>query len=247
MLFRSLGAGSRISGGWEMTNLSLPASGLLRGRARVPGGIYNGSSGLVEANSPFSGLSSSAPLVTTGNATNVTDVTASLTASINPSGSPTTARFEYGTTTNYGSVAVITLSPTNGATFQNITNAISGLTPGTNYHFRATASNSVGVTYGADQTFGTPLYPDIAVEQPAGTNLVDGVGTNIFGLNLVGTTNSPRTFIIRNVGLTNLTGLVITKDGVHSNDFILNTNGMSAALAPGSNTSFTVEIGRAHV
>ena len=43
-----LGAGTRIDGGWERTGLSLPASGTIRARARVAGGYFNGSSGLVE-------------------------------------------------------------------------------------------------------------------------------------------------------------------------------------------------------
>jgi uncharacterized delta-60 repeat protein len=236
----ALGSGVRIANGWEMTGLSLPTSGLVRGRARVPSGIYNGSSGLLEASAGFSGFTASAPLVTTGSATNVADVTASLTATINPAGAPTIAQFEYGTTTNYGSVANIVLSPTNGASAQNVITAISGLTPGTNYNFRAIASNSVGLTFGSNQTFSTPLYPDIAVEHPAGTNLTDGTGSISFGLSLVGVTNQPRTFIVRNVGLTNLTGLVITKDGTHSNDFTLNTNGMSTTLAPGGSTTFSL-------
>ena len=51
-----LGSGTRITGGWELTGLSLPASGQLRARARVTGGQYNGSSGLVETKIAFSGL-----------------------------------------------------------------------------------------------------------------------------------------------------------------------------------------------
>jgi uncharacterized delta-60 repeat protein len=43
-----LGVGTRIPGGWELTGLTLPG-GLVRARARVVGGMYNGSSGLVEA------------------------------------------------------------------------------------------------------------------------------------------------------------------------------------------------------
>ncbi|HYF35709.1 MAG TPA: hypothetical protein VD994_10495, partial [Prosthecobacter sp.] len=44
----TLGNGTRISGGWELTGLSLPGSGHIRARARTPSGQYNGSSGLVE-------------------------------------------------------------------------------------------------------------------------------------------------------------------------------------------------------
>ena len=48
-----LGSGTRISGGWERTGLSLPASGALRARARTIGGAFNGGSGLVEQQATF--------------------------------------------------------------------------------------------------------------------------------------------------------------------------------------------------
>ncbi|MBI5772750.1 MAG: immunoglobulin domain-containing protein [Verrucomicrobia bacterium] len=44
-----LGHGSRISGGWELAGLNLPAGGLVRACARVVGGYRNSSSGLTEA------------------------------------------------------------------------------------------------------------------------------------------------------------------------------------------------------
>lgn len=44
-----LGQGSRISGGWELTGVSVPGSGLLRARASVAGGGYARSRGLVES------------------------------------------------------------------------------------------------------------------------------------------------------------------------------------------------------
>jgi uncharacterized delta-60 repeat protein len=44
-----LGTGRRISSGWELDHLNLPASGKIRARARTCGGYQNGSSGLIEA------------------------------------------------------------------------------------------------------------------------------------------------------------------------------------------------------
>lgn len=44
-----LGTGARVSGGWEISGLKLPASGKIRARGRTVGGYCNGSSGLVEA------------------------------------------------------------------------------------------------------------------------------------------------------------------------------------------------------
>ncbi len=236
----ALGPATRLNGGWELTGLTLPASGQVRARARVTGGYYNGSSGLLEATVAFSGFTASAPIVTTIGATNITDVSATLNASVNPASSGTAAWFEYGTTTNYGSIANLTLSPTNGATLQNVSNSIAGLTPGTTYHFRAAASNSVGLTLGTNLSFTTLLYPDIVVEQPTGTNLIDGTASVHFGTNLLGTTTAAKTFTIRNIGLTNLTGITITKDGTNAADFAFDTNGMSSTLAPGTSTTFTV-------
>ncbi len=46
--WRALGLPARIPGGWELAGLKLPPSGIVRARARVITGPYNGSSGLVE-------------------------------------------------------------------------------------------------------------------------------------------------------------------------------------------------------
>ena len=43
-----LGAGTRIAGGWELTNVALPSSGLLRARGFTSGGYRNASSWFVE-------------------------------------------------------------------------------------------------------------------------------------------------------------------------------------------------------
>src|SRR5205823_422001 len=43
------------------------------------------------------------PSVATGSATSIVDTTATLNGSVDPNGSSTTYRFEYGTTTSYGS------------------------------------------------------------------------------------------------------------------------------------------------
>jgi hypothetical protein len=52
-VYMPLGDGARINGGWELTDLTLPSTGHLRARARTVGGIFNGSSGLVETITGF--------------------------------------------------------------------------------------------------------------------------------------------------------------------------------------------------
>jgi uncharacterized delta-60 repeat protein len=95
-----LGAGTRITGGWELTGLSLPASGDLRARARTTGGYCNGSTGLVET------------VVAIGGGVPPTSGLSALTFS----GGPLNPPFASDTTTYTGSVpnatTSITLTPT---------------------------------------------------------------------------------------------------------------------------------------
>jgi hypothetical protein len=80
--------------------------------------------------------------------------------------------------------------------------------------------------------------PEIAVEQPALTNIADG-GSRDFGSVNMGS-NTSLTFTIRNPGSANLTGLVITKDGAHPGDFVVTAN-PAAPVAPAGTTTFTVQ------
>ena len=92
------------------------------------------------------------PVVVTGVASEIGDTTATLNGTVNPSGSETTYQFEYGLTTSYGSTTTIT-SAGSGFTAVPVSAALTGLIPGTLYHFRLTATNSGGTANGADATF----------------------------------------------------------------------------------------------
>lgn len=83
------------------------------------------------------------------------------------------------------------------------------------------------------------LAPEIAVEQPAGTNLTDG-GTGVnFGSVILGT-DASRTFTLKNTGSANLTGLAITRDGANAADFTVTANPASSVTGPSGSTTFTV-------
>ncbi|MFN0130057.1 MAG: choice-of-anchor D domain-containing protein, partial [Verrucomicrobiales bacterium] len=84
-----------------------------------------------------------------------------------------------------------------------------------------------------------PPTPEIAVEQPAGTNLVDGSATVSFGDVLLGN-NVARTFTIRNTGDANLTGLGITINGPNASDFRVTANPTAPVPGPEGTTTFTV-------
>ena len=103
------------------------------------------------------------PLVTTTAASAITATSANLLGTVNPNGLPSTARFEYGPTSAYGSKLRVTLAPDNGSAAQNMSVSLSGLQPGTTYHFRLTATSDGGTTLGDDMTFATPpAVPPIA-------------------------------------------------------------------------------------
>ena len=81
--------------------------------------------------------------------------------------------------------------------------------------------------------------PEIAVEQPAGTNLADGTASVAFGSVPPGS-NSSKTFTIRNTGNANLTGLGITLDGTHAADFSVTASPTAPVTGPTGSTTFIV-------
>jgi hypothetical protein len=93
--------------------------------------------------------------VRTGNASAVTGNSAILSGTVNPGGLVTTAQFEYGLTSSYGSTANVMVVPNNGSGDQIVSEIISGLQPGAIYHYRLIATNSEGDSYGSDKIFVT--------------------------------------------------------------------------------------------
>jgi hypothetical protein len=89
-------------------------------------------------------------------ASEVTATTVVLETEVNPRGLPTTYSFQYGTTTAYGSETPSPPAPL-GEGLSDVTRTafISGLAPGTAYHFRVIATNALGTVEGPDTTFTT--------------------------------------------------------------------------------------------
>ena len=110
------------------------------------------------------------PSATTLAATAITAGTATLNASINPSGASTTSSFQYGTNTAYGSSTPVVTLAAGTAAFS--TNAmVTGLLAGKTYHYRVVATNSAGPAFGTDLTFTT-----LTVTPPQIGNLTVGSG-----------------------------------------------------------------------
>jgi sugar lactone lactonase YvrE len=89
--------------------------------------------------------------------TAVGETTATLHATVNPNRADTTYRFQYGTTTAYGTDVPLTGAAIgSGSTDVPVSQALTGLQPGTLYHYRVLATNAVGTTPGGDRLFATP-------------------------------------------------------------------------------------------
>lgn len=97
------------------------------------------------------------PTVTTTIATGVSTTYAILHGIVNPNFLFTTVTFEYGTSSSYGDTISAVTKTILGYKEFNASVSISGLTPGTEYHFRVKAVNSLGTTYGNDMKFNTSL------------------------------------------------------------------------------------------
>ncbi|MCE5347372.1 MAG: hypothetical protein LLG13_13945 [Bacteroidales bacterium] len=118
---------------------------------------------------PFTTLGQ-APIAITEAVTNLLVRTATLNGSVNPNYLSTIVTFEWGTSTSYGNTITPTQSPVNGSTSVSVSAGLTGLAPGTTYHFRIVATNELGTTNGNDLTFTTLGKIPTAVTQTT-TNL----------------------------------------------------------------------------
>ena len=123
----------------------------------------------------FTGLK---PTATTQAATSVTTTGATLNGTVNANDLSTAVTFEYGTTTAYGSSATASQSPVTGHSNTTVTTAITGLNPGTIYHFRVKSVNSLGTVYGNDLTFTSLGGVPSATTQAATTITTTGATLN---------------------------------------------------------------------
>ncbi len=120
---------------------------------------------------------SPAPAATTNTAASITFSGATVNGGVNPNGQATTAWFEWGTSPTLATFsATSNQSLGSGTTSQAVSAALSGLTPGTTYYFRAAASNASGTTKGTILSFTTtiPLLPPAATTNAAASITISG-------------------------------------------------------------------------
>jgi hypothetical protein len=112
------------------------------------------------------------PTATSDNVTHVTQTSALVQGSVSPNGSAVTScSIEFGTSTAYGSSMPCAEQPGSGPDPVSVSATVSGLSPGTTYHARVTATGVAGTASGEDLTFTTPT--------PQGPVLVVSEATNV--------------------------------------------------------------------
>lgn len=115
-----------------------------------------------------------APTVATGDATGVSGQAATLNGTINPQGTATSYRFEYGPTETYGSTTTDTAAGSGSADVP-ASAGLTGLTSGQTYHYRLVAlRGGVPVATGSDRTVTTSGAPTATTGDATGVTWLVG-------------------------------------------------------------------------
>ena len=144
------------------------------------------------------------PIPVTVAASSTSSTGATLNGTVNASGFSTTVSFDYGLTTAYGTNVAGTPTPVTGSTTTAVSAVLTGLSPGTIYHFRVNGTSSQGTANGSDLTFTTASTPTSWRQQWFSTTSNTGTAAdtadpyhtgvpNLVSFALLGPTQNPAT------------------------------------------------------
>jgi DNA-binding beta-propeller fold protein YncE len=149
---------------WSLNNVAVPGATNATFTLTHVNLSASGNYSVLVTNSFGSELSGSAVLaivpafVTTQPASGLSATGAVLNGSVTVGPDETVAWFDWGTDTNYGSIAGATIVPGDNGS-NSVSAALSGL-PGNFYHYRMDAENDYGIVYGDDQSFTVGFAPN---------------------------------------------------------------------------------------
>jgi phosphodiesterase/alkaline phosphatase D-like protein len=164
-----------------------------------------------------------APAAITGPVTATASTSATLTGNVNPNGDATSWHFDYGKTASYGT-STQSMSAGSGTVTTGVSVNVTGLSPGTTYHYRLVASNGGGTTNGADGIFNTSTAAAPTVTTSAATGVTSSSATLNGSFNPNG---QPTTYYFE-YGTSTSYG---TKTGVQNGGSDTNTVTVSATIA----------------
>lgn len=152
-------ATNNVGNGFSAANTSINLTGLTTGTTYHYRAVGTNTGG-TNFGADMSFTPGAVPAVTNLAVSSLTSTGAKLNATVNPEGLATTVYFVYGTTTSYGTTN--STSGGSGTSGTAVSDTLSGLTVGVTYHYEVIASNSIGITYGGDQTFTTPTFVSVS-------------------------------------------------------------------------------------
>jgi phosphodiesterase/alkaline phosphatase D-like protein len=166
--YGSKSASGKLAAGAGPTHEAVSLTGLKPGSTyhfRVVAKNAQAPAGVDSADSTFATLAP--PVITEVKVGSIAETTAKVEFMLAPEGAETTYEVEYGSTEAYGSKSASgKLAATAGPTHESV--ALSGLTPGSTYHYRVVAKNTQapGGVHSADTTFttlGPPAISEVSV------------------------------------------------------------------------------------
>jgi len=101
----------------------------------------------------------SLPVVSGVNVSSVTTNSVLFNGGLKPGGAVTSYYFQYGLTTNYGTFSVTNTQSEELNDRKNVAAFVTGLAPGTTYHYSMAAVNLAGTVVSSDDTFTTAFLP----------------------------------------------------------------------------------------
>ena len=131
----------------------------------------NNGGSVTSGSETFETLPVVSPDVTTESPLNLTQASATIRGRVNPQGgSATNCHFDFGTSVAYESSVSCSTLPAPITTEVPETRGISGLAPGTTYHYRLVVSTNAGTAKGDDVEFTTMSTPSNADPGPGSTD-----------------------------------------------------------------------------
>jgi len=174
------------------------------------------------------------PATVTTSASSIDNADATLNGTVNAFGLSTDVSFDYGLTTAYGTNVPGTPTPLAGSSATAASAVITGLSPGTTYHFRVNGTNSLGSSNGNDVTFTTSAYPPTATTQ--NTTYVSSTGATLNGTMYV---NGLSTAVSFDYGLTSAYGINVPATPATVTSFT-SVTAVLTGLNPGTTYHFRV-------
>jgi phosphodiesterase/alkaline phosphatase D-like protein len=153
--------------GTTSQGVTKPLTGLLPGTTYQYRLVAQNSEGTTTSTGTFA-TDIAAPTAVTGGASSITPRGATVSGTLNPGGDAATYVVEYGEDATYGQTTA-TANVADGTSDVAASRTLSGLEPGTVYHYRLVVTNTAGVARGSDQTFTTAVaLPGVTTDRANG-------------------------------------------------------------------------------